>query len=126
VPGARRVGRTPPVIFDEVAWEDDLRRASAAAREVARTARAEFETLGIALEQLKPCSAEGADGTELPGCVKVYVPAPSGPHGMVFEIERIDRRLQLLYAAFGLRHPARDSRQPSVYAIAHRRLHANS
>jgi hypothetical protein len=42
---------------------------------------------------------------------------------MVFDIDRVEGRLRLLYAAFGLRHPGRDLRQPSVYEIAHRRLH---
>lgn len=100
--------------------------ASAAARAVAADARREFEQRGIAIEQLKPCDPEGSDGTQLPNCVKVYLPASDGPHGMVFEVVRIEGRLQPLFAAFGLRHPGRDVRQPSVYRIAHRRLHQQS
>jgi hypothetical protein len=45
---------------------------------------------------------------------------------MVFEVVRIKGRLQPLFAAFGLRHPGRDVQQPSVYRIAHRRLHQQS
>lgn len=113
-------------MFDDAAWNEDIRRASAAAGSIAQAARTEFEQHGVPVDQLKACSPEGADATELPGCVKVYLPAPDGLHGMVFEIVRIDDRLRLLFAAFGQRHPARDSRQPSVYAIAHRRLHPPS
>ena len=122
MPNQRRHGRTPPVVFDDAAWDEDLRRASDSARRTAHDARAEFEEFGVPIVRLKACASEGADGTRLPGCIKVYLPAPAGPHGMVFEIDRIDGRLRLLYAAFGLRHPPRESRQQSVYAIAHRRL----
>jgi hypothetical protein len=69
------------------------------------------------------CDEEGSDGTRLPHCLKVYPPRPDGSHGMVFEIDEIEGRLRLLYAAFGLRHPGQNVRQPSVYKIAHRRLH---
>jgi len=96
------------------------------AESTAEAARTEFEEQGVPLDQLKACSPEGTDATELPGCVKVYLPAPDGPHGMVFEIVRIDDRLRLLFMGFGQRHPPRDSRQPSVYEIAHRRLHPPS
>ncbi len=103
-----------------------MRRASAAGRTVAGAGRREFEARGVPINQLKPCDAEGSDGTQLPNCVKVYLPAPDGPHGMVFEIVRIEGRLQSLFAAFGLRHPGDLVRQPSVYRIAHRRLHQQS
>lgn len=126
MPGQERPARTPPVVFDEAAWAEDMLRASATGRSVAHQAREEFESRGVLIDRLKACEPEGADGTQLPGCVKVYLPAPGGPHGMVFEINRIGGRLRLLFAAFGLRHPARETRQPSVYAIAHRRLNRPS
>jgi len=113
---------TPPVVFDEAAWSEDLLRASASARRVATEARSQFETDGVSIAQLKACEPEGPAGTRLRHCVKAYLPAPDGPHGMVFEIERIGGRLRLLYAAFGLRHPGPEMRQPSVYEVAHRRL----
>lgn len=113
---------TPPVVFDEAAWAEDLLRASATARRVATEARDQFEANGVPIAQLKACEPEGPAGTRLQHCVKVYLPAPDGPHGMVFEIERISSRLALLYAAFGLRHPGSRMRQPSVYEVAHRRL----
>lgn len=111
------------MLFDEAAWEEDMLRASDVARRVAAAARVKFEGDGVEIDQLKACQPEGPDGTELPHCMKVYLPAPDGLHGMVFDIDRVDGRLRLLYAAFGLRHPGRDVRQPSVYEIAHRRLH---
>lgn len=122
MPQQRRPAVTPPVVFDEAAWAADLLRASASARRVATEARDQFETNGVPIDQLKACDPEGAAGTHLPRCVKVYLPAPDGPHGMVFEIERISGRLRLLYAAFGLRHPGPEMRRPSVYEVAHRRL----
>ncbi len=123
--GPTRPRRTPPVAFDAVAWADDMARASAAGLRVAEAARKEFEESGVPIDQLKRCDAEGTDGTQLDHCVKVYLPAPVGPHGMVLRIARQpDGRLSLAYAAFGLRHPAREVRQPSVYQVAHRRLQA--
>jgi hypothetical protein len=101
-----------------------MARASSAARRVAEAARNEFESYGVPIASLKPCDAEGADGTQLTGCAKVYLPPPVGLHGMVLRFARQpDGRFTLAYAAFGLRHPPRDSRQPSVYEVAHRRLH---
>jgi hypothetical protein len=43
---------------------------------------------------------------------------------MVFRIERREGRLLLAYAAFGVRHHPRGSMAPTVYEIAHRRLHS--
>jgi hypothetical protein len=74
--------------------------ASAGARAVAEDARGAFKENGV------------------------YLPASAGPHGMVFEIDRVAGRLCLLYVGLGLRHPSRDMRQPSVYQVAHRRLHS--
>lgn len=122
MPARAGAARTPPVQFDRAAWEEDLRRASTSGRATAEEARREYEGRGVPIGQLKVCDAEGSDGTQLPNCLKVYLPAPDGPHGMVFEIVRIAGRLQPLFAAFGLRHPGSDVRQPSVYRIAHRRL----
>jgi hypothetical protein len=121
MPEQRRPAMTPPVVFDDIAWAEDLLRASATARRVGTEARGEFETKGVPIAQLKACEPEGPAGTRLPHCVKVYLPAPEGPHGMVFEIERISGRLRLLYAGFGMRHPGPEMRQRSVYEVAHRR-----
>ncbi len=126
MPTSRRPANSPPVVFDDAAWAEDLARASAAGREVAEAARRQYEQDGVALGELRACDPEGPDGTRLAHCVKVYLPAPHGRHGMVFTIERDGRgRLRLSFAAFGLRHPSRASRQPSVYRIADRRLHSS-
>lgn len=86
-------------------------------------ARAEYETGGVLYTELRACAAEGPGGTSLPACMKVYVPPPAGPHGMVLRITRDgDGRLRLAFLAFGLRHPGPNVRQPSVYDVAHRRL----
>ena len=122
MPEPSRPRRTPPVVFDAALWAEDMIRASAAARDVAGAARRAFEADGVPIDQLRPCEAEGTDGTSLPHCVKVYLPPPAGHHGMVLDIDRRGGRLVLAYLAFGLRHPGRDVRQPSVYEVAHRRL----
>ncbi|MFL5833431.1 MAG: hypothetical protein ACJ76B_05580 [Solirubrobacterales bacterium] len=74
-------------------------------------------------EALRRCDAEGRDGTELPACFKVYLPAPNGKFGMVFRFIRESDGLALRYLAFGVRHHPPDSNALTVYEIAHRRLH---
>jgi hypothetical protein len=82
-------------------------------------AQAGYESDGVPIDELRACDPEGPGGTQLERCMKVYVPAPSGPHGMVFRIgRRRDGKLGLAYLAFGLRHPARDARQP-WYTMSH-------
>lgn len=126
MPRPGRPATTPPVVFDDAAWVEDMRRATVAGRRIAMAARAAYESAGVPIGELRACDPEGPGGTQLEGCVKVYVPAPNGPHGMVFQIGRgRDGTLGLAYLAFGIRHPARDVRQPSVYEVAHRRLHAS-
>jgi hypothetical protein len=77
----------------------------------------------VPIAALQACDPERPGGAQLRRCLKVYVPAADRPHGMVFEITRDSRgRLRLAYAAFGLRDPPSQSRQPSVYEVARRRL----
>ena len=45
------------------------------------------------------------------------------PSRTVFRIELRDGRSLLAFAAFGVRHHPQDSHAPTVYDIAHRRLH---
>jgi hypothetical protein len=60
----------------------------------------------------------------LPGCVKVYVPPPGGPLGLVYRLAKNkDGRLCLDHLAFGVRHHPPGSAAESVYLVAHRRLH---
>lgn len=124
MPPIRRPARTPPVVFDDAVWAEDLARAPERGREVALAARDEFELHGVPLAYVRGCEVEGPDGTRLAECVKVYLPAASGAHGMVLKIERdrTNRRLRLACIAFGPRHPPRKSRTPPVYEIAHIRL----
>jgi hypothetical protein len=56
-------------------------------------------------------------------CTKVYLPLPAGRYGMVFRAIKVDGRLCLAYLAFGVRHHPRGSLRPSVYQLAHQRLH---
>ena len=71
------------------------------------------------------CQAEGPDGTELPGCQKLYVGEPEG-HGLVFApAQTADGELVLVVLAFGERHPrGAGGASESVYQVAHRRLRA--
>lgn len=110
------------VTFDDASLAEDLAHASAAGRTVALDARRKLAAHGIARSLLRPCSAEGRDGTRLAGCVKTYLPAPAGDWGMVLELRLDQRGRPLLHClAFGRRHPRRPS-QPSVYQVADRRL----
>jgi len=84
VPSPRRPGHTPPVAFDEDAWFADMRRASAGARKIAEQVREGYESSGVPVSELRRCGVDARDGTSLEHCVKVYIPAPIGPHGMVF------------------------------------------
>jgi hypothetical protein len=114
------------VIFDELTFESDVRRASATGRAVARATRRAYAREGCPVKNLHACEAEAADGSRLPRCVKSYLPPPAGRFGMVFEIDRQQGRLVLAYLAFGVRHHPRDSNALTVYRIAHERLHRKS
>ncbi len=118
----KRAGRAP-ALFDDAAFGEDLQRAGDAGREVALNARNNFEASGVPLEELRACDEEGPDGTALLHCVKVRLPFPDGKFGMVFRIELRDGKSVLAFAAFGVRHHPKDSNAPTVYDIAHRRLH---
>jgi hypothetical protein len=56
-------------------------------------------------------------------CVNVYLPAPAGKFGMVFQLEVVEKRSRLRYLAFGMRHHPKGSHAETVYEVAHRRLH---
>jgi hypothetical protein len=89
-------------VFDDAAWADDMSRATEAARTVAQNACEEFEADGVRVGELRACDSEGPAGTQLQTCVKVYLPAPVGPHGMVFEIVcEASSRLGLTYVGSG-------------------------
>lgn len=112
-----------PVRLDEEAFGEDLYHATPAGKAIARSERARMEREGIATSELRTCAAVGPDGTRLAGCVKTYLPRPDGPWGMVFTGDTDESGNPVLISlAFGLRHPRR-AWQPSVYQVAHARLH---
>ena len=119
----RRPGRAP-ALFDDAAFAEDLRRASDAGREVAFVARKEFEGEGVPVKSLLACDEEGSDGTELRHCVKLRLPPPDAKFGMVFRIEQQVGRSVPVFAAFGTRHHPPEAKAPTVYEIAHHRLHS--
>lgn len=111
-----------PAHFDPDAWTLDLARTTDAGRAAAEAARRDYERSGVAGEHLRPCDAEGDDGTVLPRCVKVYLPLPVGRFGMIFNVVEAEQRLRLDFLAFGVRHHPTESNAPTVYQIAHDRL----
>lgn len=61
----------------------------------------------------------------LAGCLKTYVPWPTGRFGLVMlPVAHASRPLALRAFAFGVRHPA--ASKPSVYMIAHERRNADN
>src|ERR1700684_3440884 len=80
---------------------------------------------GLSCSRLKRCEEEGRDGTRLAGCLKTYVPWPTGRFGLVLlPVAHPERPFALRAFAYGVRHPA--GRKPSVYQIADRRHNATS
>ena len=110
------------VVFDEGAYAVDTVRSGRTGADVLRQTRVRFEREGVVLADLRDCESEGRDGTRLPGCLKVYLPAPDGRFGMVLILARDEHGLALHYLAFGVRHHPRESNAPSVYQLADRRL----
>jgi hypothetical protein len=111
------------VAFYELAWQEDLRRATGSAKRIAEETRSRLEREGQAIDALFACDAEARDGTRLPGCMKVYLPPPGGPLGLVFEIAKSkDDHLYLAHLAFGVRHLPAGARGETVYQLADRRL----
>jgi hypothetical protein len=111
-----------PARFDPDAFRLDMARTTAAGREAAEAARRDFEADGVQRSVLRPCQAQGRDGTELAQCLKVYLPPPAGHFGMVLKFVMTDARPRLDYLAFGVRHHPPDSNAATVYEIADRRL----
>jgi hypothetical protein len=111
------------VLFDEGAVVEDTMRSGRAGAKALREAKGRFGPEGVEIRSLRRCDSEGRDGTKLPACFKVYLPSPNGKFGMVFRFVRDVDGLALRYVAFGVRHHPRDSNAPTVYEIAHRRLH---
>lgn len=107
--------------MDEEAFAEDLASASEAAKAAIEPEIRSLEAEGAPVASLRPCEAEAQDGTQLPGCVKRYIPQPDGRWGAVFSIDSEASKPALVLLAVGERHPGRPWK-PSVYEIAHRRL----
>lgn len=125
-PTPRRAPASFRAVFDDAAFDEDVRHVTAPARRAAAVARHRFERSGVAPNELRPCQADARDGTQLPGCFKTYLPPRQppqqpGPWRMVFVVGRHPQGLIVQYLAFGVGHPTRPS-QPSVYQIAEQRL----
>lgn len=109
-------------VVDEVLAED-LARCTPAARSAIETMVAMLRDEGAPREWLLRCEEEGQDGTRLKGCVKLYIPQPAGQWGAVLAGDEEATKPALVLVAAGERHPSRPWK-PSVYEIAHRRLHS--
>jgi hypothetical protein len=110
--------------FDADAWEEDLARSTPNGKAVAEAARRDYERIGIPIEQLRRVAEHGHDHTILPDCAKVYLPPPNGRFGMIFMLKfEPNGRPVLMFLAFGVRHHPRGSQRPTVYQLAHQRMH---
>jgi len=108
-------------IGDEVLTED-LARCTPAARAAIEPLLATVREEGAPLSWLRRCEEEGQDGTRLGGCVKLYIPQPAGQWGAVLAGDEEAGKAALVLIAVGERHPVQPWK-PSVYEVAHRRLH---
>lgn len=108
--------------FDPDTFREDMARATPGGRDAAETAKRDYEANGVPFSDLRPCDPEHRDGTELPQCLKVYLPPPVGRFGMIFRFAIVGDKPLLEYLAFGVRHHPAESNAPTVYEIAHGRL----
>ena len=115
-------GPTFPVHVDERELAEDLSHLSESGRAAVEPLVQSLKADGAPIAWLKRCDAEARDGTRLPGCVKFYIPQPAGQWGAVLLGGTANGSPTLFLVAVGERHPAAPWK-PSVYEIAHRRLH---
>ena len=111
------------VSIDEAMLEEDLARVTDTGRAAIRPVIEQLRGAGAPKNWLKRCEAEHRDGTDLGGCVKLYIPQPAGPWGAVLTGDRKAAIPTLVLLAVGVRHHPRESNAPTVYQLAHRRLH---
>lgn len=123
-PGRVRIA----VRISQDVWLEEVERfsPSSPARTAAERERSKLESEGLELGHLQACEEAAADGTNLAGLYKVYVPIGDGPpslrpYAFVFLPARSGSDVFLRLIAFGERHPDRRSR--SVYERAHKRQH---
>lgn len=108
-------------VVDEVLAED-LAHCTPAARAAIEPVVKALRKKGAPRGWLFRCEEEGRDGTRLGGCVKLYIPPPTGRWGAVLAADEEKSKPALILIAVGERHPERPWKR-SVYEIAHRRLH---
>lgn len=118
-------GRTTPVVFKDALFAADVKRLGARGRLAMHAMRQRLERDGVGLDERAACQADHAAGTQLAGCMKVYVPARGGAWRIVFQVARLaDGRLGLVYVAAGVGHLPGGIRR-DVYDLAHFRLHGS-
>jgi hypothetical protein len=114
-------GALMPVLFNDDAIAEDFAHLPPTARNALDIFRREVDRDGgLPTSRLKRCEGEGRDGSRLAGCLKTYVPWPTGRFGLVLlPTEHPTRPLAVRAFAYGVRHPT--GNKPSVYTIAHER-----
>lgn len=114
------------IVFNEPAVAEDLTHHPPVARRALDLLRREMDRDGgLPVSRLKRCDAEGRDGTRLEGCLKTYVPWPTGRYGLIMlPIAHPTKPLALRAFAYGTRHP--EGPKPSVYKIADQRYNSGS
>jgi hypothetical protein len=95
-----------PVRFDDRIFGEDLAYTSVTGIAVARLTRHRYESQGIPVAELRITEQRGPHGAVLPRCLKVYLPPPDGPFGMVFRLMVDGDGAHLQYLAFGQRGAA--------------------
>jgi len=107
--------RNAPVHFDDALFEADVARLPEHARAALRSARPRLERDGVPASERRRCEAAHPSGTDLPGCMKVYVPDFQGPWRIVLQVALLpDGALGLEYLAAGRGHvPSGTRRLPT-------------
>ena len=96
-----------PVRFDDHIFQEDLAYTNVTGIAVARMTRHRYESKGVPVGELRLTEEQGPDGAVLPRCLKVHLPPPDGPFGMVFRlvVDNNTGAAHLRYLAFGRRRP---------------------
>lgn len=111
--------------FDDVFWEDDMSRESAAAAPLMRSYRSSVERYGQAVSLLEGVRQD--DPLGLPAARRSTSPTPPGAAASsIASSAQEDDQLTLGYLAFGQRHPSASSSKWAVYELAFARLHGRT